>query len=148
MGALSAGTQIIGGIQAMKAGGAQANAYQAAAGMAREQAGMEIGASDYQANQMMAQARTSAAAGGVDPGTGSAKIVNMMNASEAMLRDTATRYGGNLRAASDLAEAANARLQGKQALYGSIAKAAGSALTTGIGITAPTGAGGLGYSPF
>lgn len=146
-GTLSAGGQIVQGIQEKKAADAQAAALQGQAGLEREAAGAQISAQDYRNNLLMAQGRAEAGAAGVNPGSGSPKIVNMINASEAILQDTAARYSGNLKSAQDIAAAANARQRGRQALYGSMIDAGGTLLTTGLKITAPTGAGGLGFKP-
>jgi hypothetical protein len=146
LGALSAGSQVVEGIQQQKASNAQAAEFQRHAGLAKEEAGTQIGAIDYEANRLMGIARTSAAASGVVPGSGSPKVINMMNASEAILQETAKRYSGELQSSSDLAQAANARLTGKQQLYGSLIGAGKTALTSALGIAAPRPMG-LGWPP-
>lgn len=145
LGVLSAGSQVMQGIQQQKAANAQAGAYQAAAGEARQAAGARIGAQDFQNNALMATGTANAAAAGVNPNSGSAKVVRQNNAAEAMLQDVNARYTGNVQAASDIAAASNARLEGKQKLTGAIIGAGSTALTTGLFIKSPTSAGGLGF---
>jgi hypothetical protein len=129
------------GVQGMQAGNAQAGLYEAQAGLDRQQAGARIAADDYRANALISAGTANAAASGVDPGSGSAKIVSQQNASMAMLNDMYSRYSGELAAHSDMAQAAFARFEGKQKLIGGIGKAVGTALTIG---GTPTAAGGLG----
>jgi hypothetical protein len=143
LGALSAGSQVVEGIQQKKAADAQAAVYQQQAGLARENAGMAISRNDWESNQLLATARASAAASGVTQG-GSTKVVQQANYAEAVLRDTATRYSGELQASSDMAQAANARLEGKQRLYAGFIGAGKTALTSALGIVAPSPIG-LGY---
>jgi hypothetical protein len=145
-GALSAGMQVMQGISDKKAANAQAAAYEGQAGLERENAGMQVGAIDYRANQLMGIARANAGASGVTQ-SGSPRVIQAMNASEAILQETAARYGGNLKSSVDIAAAANARLAGRQALTGAVFKAGGSLLTSAIGTFGPTGAGGLGAKP-
>ena len=135
------------GISARNAANAQAGAYKAAAGQAREAAGSQISAQDFRNNALMATGTANAAAAGVNPNSGSAKVVRQNNAAEAMLQDMNARYTGNVQAASDIAAASNARLEGKQKLTGAIIGAGSTALTSGLFITSPTSAGGLGYGP-
>jgi hypothetical protein len=146
-GVLSAGTQIMGGIWDKKASDAQANAYQQQAGLVREQAGAQIAAQDYATNKAVSEGKAAAAASGVVPGTGSAAVISRLNTSYGVLRDIVTKYSGDIEAQKLLVASANSRLQGKQALYGSIAGAGKSLLTSSLGTFAPTAAGGLGLKP-
>ncbi len=143
--AISAGSSIMQGISSYQAGNAQAGLYQRQAGLERERAGAEIAANDYKANSLISTGTANTAAAGVDPGSGSAKVVRQTNASMAMLNDLYTRYSGNLASQSDMAEAAFARYSGKQKLIGGIGQAVGGSLLT-AGMPKTAGGLGLGFS--
>ena len=124
----------------------ESNAYTAAAGQARQAAGAQVAASDYQTNRVIGSDIAFAAASGVAPGSGSAKVVVQNNASEGALKDTAIRYSGELQSASMMAAAANSRIEGRQALTGGLFGAGSTLLTAGLKGYSPAGAGGLGFN--
>lgn len=131
-GGISAGAQVMQGIAAKNASDAQAAALTKQAGLERVQAANEIAASSARANELMATARTSAAAGGINPSSGSPKVVNQTNAAKEMINESYMRYSGELRRQNALYEAAVARNQGNQALAGGILGGLGSTALTGF----------------
>lgn len=128
-GAVSAFGQVMSGIQAQRAGQAQSRALQYQAQEEKVASAAQITGADTRANALLATARTSAAAGGVSQG-GSAKVVNAGSFTQARLNEAYLRYQGNLASSEALYEAANARYQGKQALFGGIIGAGTSLLTS------------------
>lgn len=93
------------------------------------QAAMQkVSENDYEANATIAKIRSGAGAAGVDPNTGSAKLVATTSAEQAKISDMYTRYTGRLASVRDLYAGEVARWQGNQALIGGYMKAGGSLL--------------------
>jgi hypothetical protein len=146
-GALSAGMQVAQGVQEKKAANAQAAAYEGQAGLVREAAGMTIARNDFETNRVVSEGIADAAARGTVPSSGSTAVTSRLNQSYGILQDMVAKYSGDIEAHKLMTAAANSRLQGRQALYGSLAGAGKSLLTSSLGTFLPSGMGGLGAKP-
>ena len=127
---LSAGGQILQGIQSQKAAGYEATQAEQQGQVESTNAYGEIAQNDIESNRLMAKVRTQAGASGVAAGSGSVRAVNSMNASMAILRDTYSKYKGNLAEQNAYYQAKALRYQGNQALYRSLVGAGSTALTS------------------
>lgn len=138
---LSAGGQILSGITGQKEAGYEAKQAEQQGQVQSTEAYGQIAANDLAANRTMAQVRSQAGASGVTSGSGSVRAVNSANASMAILRDTFSKYQGNLAEQNAYYQARTLRYQGNQQLYSSLVSAGSTALTAyslGTGMSAAT----------
>lgn len=138
---MSAGGQILSGITGQQESKNEAKQAEQQGQVQQTEAYGQIAANDVSANRAMSSVRTAAGASGVTSNSGSVRAVNSANASMALLRDTFSKYQGNMAEQNAYYQARALRYQGNQQLYSSLVGAGSTALTayfTGKGMAAAT----------
>jgi hypothetical protein len=80
----------------------------------QQAAGVKISQDDYNAEQLMSRIQVSAVASGVQPGTGSAKLMTDISGQQQRINDMFTKYSANIASANLQESAAIEESQGKQ----------------------------------
>ncbi len=123
--AATAGSQVISGVSSMQTGKANAAVYRQQAALREVQAQVDIETADRNQRRDMGKKVSGAAASGID--TRSFLDVFADDLAEGALEKSKIKYGATIDANNLRAKAANAEMQGKAALVGSIFGAVGSA---------------------
>ena len=136
---LSAGSQIMGGIQAQKESQAEAQQQEMQGQVEATKANAGIVENDYQARKALGQLNATAASSGVMPTSGSVRAVRNMDESMAILRDTYARYQGTAAEQNAYYQAKATRFRGNQAMWGGLVGAGSTALTSAFNYEAMKG---------
>jgi hypothetical protein len=130
-GGLQAGGQVLGGFQQQAEAKNEATMLQQQGQVESTSAYGEIAANDARAREALGAVNVGAAASGVSPSSGSVRAVRSFDESQAILRDTYTRYKGQAAESNAYYQARAARYQGNQAMWGGLVSGGTTALTSG-----------------